>query len=1378
MPRLSPSWRHACLLITGTLVITGCGSEGASPSAKHARGQTHSLDQGTDLVITRLDAPQSVRDGSTLTVTAQVCNRGDAFAGGNGPTLLQVYLSTSPTQQVPAPGSPPPSGQSTVGQVDVGFLDPGACVTRTVSGPAIPPPGPQPVTALYLGASVDTDQQVQELDETNNGFVKGLMGVGTGADLVVTEVTAPTSVRDNASFLTEVRVCNVGTAPSPTTQAGIYLSTQTALSIPAPGTPSLSQIKVGEAFVPGLDAGDCIVVRTQAQALRPPNASLPTQPLYVGAIVDDAGNAPELREDNNAHVAGRMGVGMGPDLTVTGVVAPANLRHGEEVRTSVTVCNVGTAYSSPATVAVRLATQPSLTPLPQPPSPTTETEIGTTQLLMPLAAGQCTQVKVSGPAFAPSGCQPGQPLYLGAAVGGGSPSEPELREDNNTFVKGLVGLGNGPDLVIQSLKAPANLRPYAGFSAEARVCNVGTDYLGSAARLDLFLSTQDPVVLPAAYPGPIATPTQTPVGGADLWFLEAGQCTTVPVNANASLPPEFQPGKPLYLGAVIDTVRNIQELQEDNNVFTHGRVGVGTAPDLVVTDVQAPTNLRDGQSFTASYTVCNVGFDPISDYGVSLYLSLDAAPPVLGPSQYPSPQTGYAFLGRASSYAHLDSQRCATRSATFHAMRPYPSGPWDVPGTWHLSAVVDTGTQETRLDNNGFAAGLVGVGDGPDLVVTEVQGPASVRENETFTTRVKVCNVGTQPSNGMAPVAVYVGTEAVLQAPSQGAPPPPNDSQFLVGMLDVPPLDTGACDTQELSGQASRPYRAAPDQPLYLGAVADPLAQMQELREDNNTRVAGVISVGNGPDLVITSLEAPDSASTYETFIASARVCNVGTESSYSARVAFVLSAEETWELPPEGAPRPFPAPTQLILTEGSVQDIPAGECKTLTRTMRPMPPPGASPDQPVYLSAVVEPYGWSQAELRRDNNVHVRGRLGIGNGPELLATSVTAPPGVLPWVPFTTSVTVCNQGVMPSPSGVRATLHLLTTPSLPLPSPQNYPPYEELLADGILPQVGPHACVTFPMESIARSYGAQPEGQLFYVGITLDPNAYVMEEVRKDNNTFISPRRIAVGSAPDLVITAMGGPASVRPDMGGMTVPVTVCNQGTQPAQPRTVSIVLSTEPTLPQPPSQGGPIPPSSRVAVLGLVEIPDLPVNACATREENVPVSLPQGASPGAVFYLGAAVDGAGPGVELRTDNDTFVRGRIGVGNAPDLVITSVTAPFSVRRDEPFTTQVTVCNQGTENHYWGAQVELYLSTQPTLRFPGAGMSTSQVFLGNLPMDSLLAGQCTTSALTTTASWLPEGQGSGLFYLGALVDPYRSVTELREDNNAFVESFLAVLP
>ncbi|RUO87995.1 hypothetical protein D7Y11_37785, partial [Corallococcus sp. AB018] len=102
MQRLSPSWRHTCLLIAGTLVITGCGSEGASSSVKPARDQSHSLDHEADLVITELLAPDSVRDGHDFTATVKVCNQGTAAAyPQSGGTFLQLYLSTTPTQQVP-----------------------------------------------------------------------------------------------------------------------------------------------------------------------------------------------------------------------------------------------------------------------------------------------------------------------------------------------------------------------------------------------------------------------------------------------------------------------------------------------------------------------------------------------------------------------------------------------------------------------------------------------------------------------------------------------------------------------------------------------------------------------------------------------------------------------------------------------------------------------------------------------------------------------------------------------------------------------------------------------------------------------------------------------------------------------------------------------------------------------------------------------------------------------------------------------------------------------------------------------------------------------------------------------------------------------------
>ncbi|RKI31539.1 hypothetical protein D7Y27_37470, partial [Corallococcus sp. AB004] len=42
---------------------------------------------------------------------------------------------------------------------------------------------------------------------------RGLMGVGLGPDLVVSEVKTPASTQPGRSFLVDVRVCNVGTEP-------------------------------------------------------------------------------------------------------------------------------------------------------------------------------------------------------------------------------------------------------------------------------------------------------------------------------------------------------------------------------------------------------------------------------------------------------------------------------------------------------------------------------------------------------------------------------------------------------------------------------------------------------------------------------------------------------------------------------------------------------------------------------------------------------------------------------------------------------------------------------------------------------------------------------------------------------------------------------------------------------------------------------------------------------------------------------------------------------------------------------------------------------------------------------------------------------------
>ncbi|MBZ4371349.1 CARDB domain-containing protein [Corallococcus sp. AS-1-6] len=1376
MQRLSPSWRRACLLIAGTLVITGCGSEGASSGANPARGQSHSLDHGSDLVITALRAPDSVRDGDPFTATVKVCNQGSAAAyPQSGGTFLQVYLSTTATQQVPDPNAPPPTQQITVGETDVGPLEAQQCVTRTVTANALPPPG-QPGTAFYLGASIDTQQRVQELDETNNGFVRGLMGLGLGPDLVVSEVSVPASARPGAPFLADVRVCNVGTAPSSDSEAELYISTLDTLSLPTPGAPVDVQAPMGVVPVPPLEAGRCLTVRTQSFAQVPPAATQPEQPLYVGAIIDPQQQHTELREDNNTRVAGRMSVGFNADLVVTGMTGPSNIDPGLPFSGSVTVCNVGTDPASGVRVDMLLSTQASLSASQEPGSPT-ESFAG--EAYAPgLDAGRCATLPLFGNASLPGAFQPDAPLYLGARVDG-MQSISELRDDNNTFTKGAVGVGHGPDLVVRALKGPANLPEHYSFPVEAQVCNVGTSDMMGYTRLELFLSTEDTVALPPQY-GPYPTSTQVSLGETEVPFLAAGQCRTLMVGAHRDLPWGAQPWQPLYLGAAIDTFRNVQELNEDNNTFTQGLVGTGPEADLVITGLKAPANLEDGQAFTATYTVCNQGNSPASYYGVSLFLSTETAPPVSRP--YPAPpvysesQRAYALQGRAQPDLPLAPGQCTTQRSTFYATRPVDVWPSPFARPLNLSAVVDLQGFEPRLDNNGFAAGILGLGYGPDLVVKEFQGPASVRPGSTFTSTVKVCNVGTASMNQSASVAVYVSTEDTLLAPNPLPFPstPMGGGQVLVGDVSLPPLGAGACTTRQVTGSANPPPYAAPFRPLYLGAVVNPDAGPYELRWDNNTRVAGPLSVGYGPDLAVTALEAPATVAPWEPFAATVRVCNLGTDPSSSTEVALVVSPEETWALPDQGHSWLFPYPNQSVAGYLNVAPLQAGQCVSSMGMVSADQPYGSTPGQPLYLSAAVDP-ALSRMELREDNNVFVRGRLGVGWEPDLVITAVTPPVSIQEGRSFTSTVTVCNQGSQATSYGPQVTLHLLSQPELSLPAQYGAPPPpENLLGEVSLPQLGAHACITTPVPG--NLYGSTgPEPRTYYVGAMVDRN-WNIQEVRKDNNTFVGPR-VGVGSAPDLVITAMGGPANIEPS-GQAQVSVTVCNQGTQPSSSRMVEFFLSTEATPPELDLPGGFPAPGSSVSLAGTVDIPGLPENACITREGTFQANTPP-AEPEAPLFVGAIVRAGYSGEELRTDNNAFVRGRMGVGFAPDLVVTEVAAPFAVRGSEMFSITVTVCNQGTQPTGGTSQVELLLSTQPTLAFFDEFPSSStQVTLGALDVGYLEAGVCATRQLFTSTSTLPGYQSSGLFYLGALVDSQRSVMELREDNNAFVENFLAVLP
>ncbi|WP_193364467.1 CARDB domain-containing protein [Corallococcus macrosporus] len=1329
-----------------------------------------------DLVVTEVSGPASVRHGTSFISEVEVCNQGTQPSPNSA---VDLYLSTDDSLSVPGPGAPPPVDQAWVGNTDVPPLDAGQCVTRQVPSATTPPPGSTPEQPLYLGAIVDSGQHESELREDNNVFVGGRIGLGDGPDLVVTSVQAPPNAELGSDFTATVRVCNQGTQSAPPSQVELHFSADSDISMPGPGGVPPDQLQVGMTDVPPLSPGDCAARALHVVA--GPVPSLPEPgPVTLAAIVDAHQQLPELREDNNVFVGGDIGLGLGPDLVVTAMRAPPSVRSWGAFMSTVTVCNQGTAAASHAELGLYLSMAPTLDAqeMNGPPSGIQSTLMW--RSVSPLEPGQCITQDIMASVVLPEDAPPEQPVFhLGAFIDAHSNVQ-ELREDNNAFVHGLVGVGERPDLVVTELRAPASVAS-GPFAVTARVCNQGTQPAGHTDVV-LFLSTHDtlsPPIPGSPYPYPDPS-TQVPIGGLPVPPLEANTCITVQNTVSVHVP--GMPGNTrFYLGGVIDAADSVDELRDDNNAFVGGAMGVGHGPDLVITAVTTPANVRKYDDFIATVRVCNQGTQPSSGTQAELYLSTEdhlRMPDWNTPgSPFPWSQSPIGGV----SVPPLSPGHCLNLQAQAHA-HPPP----DVPpnAAVYVGAIIDTyqGEPELREDNNTFVSGRIGVGDGPDLVITAITAPPSVMENDEFTATVTLCNQGTAPSF-YTEVELYLSTQAHVAMPQVNGPGPIfPDTQRPIGGVSVSHLAEGQCETRAFMAWGGRPYVATPGQPLYVGAAVDGWRNVEELREDNNTFVSGRIGVGNGPDLVVTEVQAPPSVLDNDTFTATVTVCNQGTNMSGSTHAELHFASEPVLAMPDFNNPGVLFPPTQVGVGGMSVPPLPAGRCFTGDVTATAQRPPGAQPGTTLYVGALVDGPQY-EPELREDNNTFVSGLIGVGHGSDLVVTDITAPASVYENDSFTATVTVCNQGTsssMDAPLEVHlsteATLtpYPLDHPGGPLPDSQVRVGYQNV------PPLDANDCITLSVPAQGqRPVASQPDQALYLGALIIPSRSWHEAELREDNNTFVSGL-IGVGHGADLVVTAITAPPSVE-EHEDFTATVTVCNQGTVSSSYTELALYLSTRPHLVVQEGQGPDPQSSDSQRLVGGWNAQPLAPGQCVTSPVMAWAARPYAAEPGQPLYLGAAIDLHDSEPELREDNNTFVSGRIGVGSDPDLVVTSISGPSSVRTGSAFTATVRVCNQGTTSS-GGVDVELFMSSDSTLDAPGAygpgPVAEEQVSIGGVQLSGLAAGQCATRNVSVAAYTPPGSAPTGFFYLGAIVDVWNGTPELREDNNALANRLIMVTP
>ncbi|MFY0575438.1 CARDB domain-containing protein [Cystobacter fuscus] len=492
--------------------------------------------------------------GQPLTTQVAVCNQGTQ-AGG---TRVALLLSEDAFIRAPSPSAP--SGDVLVGVAQVPALFPGRCATVSLSGNISPPPVSGPDTrAFHLGALVDPDDTTQELIESNNTHSGYLLGVGTGADFVITSVKGPASVESGQSLTAQVTVCNQGTRVE-STRVALLLSEDGFISYPSPSAPSEDSL-VSAKQLEMLFPGQCATVSLSGTAQVPPMSRPDTRAFHLGAVVDPDNTLQELIEGNNTHSGYLLGVGAGADFVITSVKGPASAQPGQPLTAEVAVCNQGNRAES-TRVTLLLSKDESIR-VPSSSGSSEDVVVGD-QPVPSVLPGQCVTVTLSGQA---QGLPPRWPgdwgFYLGAVVDPNN-ATPELIEDNNVHSGYRLGVGPEADFFISEMESPVSVRSGQSLGVQLTVCNQGTR--AGSTRVRALLSTDATFGLPS----PQGPSEDVLVGEVSTQVLQPGWCQTVSVTGNA-YPPPVNPDMPgfYYVGAMVNPMGD-PELFTDNNTLLGG----------------------------------------------------------------------------------------------------------------------------------------------------------------------------------------------------------------------------------------------------------------------------------------------------------------------------------------------------------------------------------------------------------------------------------------------------------------------------------------------------------------------------------------------------------------------------------------------------------------------------------------------------------------------------------------------------------------------------------------------------------------------------------------------------------------------------------------
>jgi subtilase family serine protease len=393
-----------------------------------------------------------------------------------------------------------------------------------------------------------------------------------------------------------------------------------------------------------------------------------------------------------------------------------------------------------------------------------------------------------------------------------------------------------PDFVVSAVSAPATAAAGATIAVTDTTTNQGA-HPGPESRTGFYLSVNGFFNSNAMFLADRPVPDLAS-GASD------SQATSLVI-------PEGTATGTYFLIAMADDNLSVYESHEGNNA----RVAlIRIGPDLTVPAVTVPTSAGAGSTTVVSDTTSNIGAGAAAASKTAFYLSanfvLDASDALLGSRHVPSLPPGETSTG--------------SLSVVIPASTPA--------GTYYVVAEADgdQAVPETLEANNRRFSRAVQIG--PDLVVSALTVPAVTGAGEVTVVNDTIKNQG----GGDAPASAtvfYLSANWLLDA-----------SDVPIGSRAVPALAAGATSSASTSvvipeGTATAAY--------HVIASADGNAEAAESVETNNA-LARAIQVG--PDLVVSSLTAPNSTTAGSAIAVSDTIKNQGGGSAPPTITAYYLS--------------------------------------------------------------------------------------------------------------------------------------------------------------------------------------------------------------------------------------------------------------------------------------------------------------------------------------------------------------------------------------------------------------------------------------------------------------------------------------------------------